>query len=230
MGEEKSPRPSLHEGAWSGQSCYVIGGGPSLKDFRWDCLKPRKNVIAINRAFLDCPWADVFFTEDLRVIELYCLRPEWKAFQGVRAYHALSPDQKAKALALDPDLFIIERQREDKFWSKRFADGLSLSSNSMIGALNMVDILGADPIFILGLDCNRTGGKVTNYHPDYERAGFERTGDDQYESFASDFKWWAALHLREKQVYNLNKLSAVDCWPKLDRDIFFLSMGAGLLA
>ena len=55
-----------------------------------------------------------------------------------------------------------------------------------------------------------------NYHKDYDRSGKPRAGDAQYRSFKSDFENWAAWHLRNREVINLNPASAVTCWPKED--------------
>ena len=217
-GKRESVRPAwtLTNGAWNGNACFIVGGGPSLKGFDWSLLANRRHVIAINRAVLDVPTAGVFFTEDFQVIELFSKRKEWWDFQGYKVFHALDKSYVKPMLDIDPGLFVVERKRDDKYWSKSMGEGLSYSSNSMIGALNLADILAADPIFILGLDCVRYGGsaKVRNYHTDYEAAKFQRTGDHQYEAFASDFKLWAALHLKHRRVYNLNKDSEVSAWPK----------------
>jgi len=213
----KRASKQLSEGAWAGHRCFIVGGGPSLTSFDWSLLAGEPHVIAINRAFLDCPNAAIWFSEDLRVIELYHERPEWKAFKGLKLFHALAPSYADQARALDPSLIIIERKREDKFWAKKFSEGLSYSSNSMIGALNVADLLGAEPILILGLDCNRVGKQTSNYHNDYPADW--KTGDTQYDSFVSDFKYWAALHLKGKRVYNLNINSAVDCWPRVYWDV-----------
>ena len=50
-------------------------------------------------------------------------------------------------------------------------------------ALNLADIMGADPIYLLGVDCNSVGKDQKNFHDEYELAGFDRAGDHQYESF-----------------------------------------------
>lgn len=213
-------RFQLTDGAWDRRRAFVVGGGPSLKKFDWNWLSKEERVIVVNMAFKDVPNAAVFFTEDYRVIELANRNPElrekWKAFKGYKVFHALDQSYIAPMLKLDPSLFVIERKRQDKFWAKSMPEGLSYSSNSMIGALNLVGILGAAPIYLMGIDCNRryVGGKETNYHTEYEQAGFDRTGDSQYESFANDFRYWAAYHMRDRQVYNLNSDSAVRCWPK----------------
>jgi len=40
----------LPDGAWKNKPCFIVGGGPSLKDFDWHLLKGRR-TIGINRAF-----------------------------------------------------------------------------------------------------------------------------------------------------------------------------------
>lgn len=207
---------SLKMGQWKGQPAYVVGGGPSLSGFDWSLLAGRRNVVAINGAIKTCPWASFFFTEDLRVIELYHKSPEWHTFQGVKVFHALKPSFAARALELDSSIQIIDRKREDKFWSRSFEDGLSISSNSGVGALNLVHLLGADPIYLLGFDC-----RGLNFHKDYERAGFDQMGPFQHQTYLSDFKYWVAPQMRDRRIVNLTTRehkSAIECWPRMDRD------------
>ena len=193
---------------------FLVGGGPSLKAFEWALLKNVPHVICINMAYAYVPTAEAVFVEDLQFIQLAAQRDDWKAFKGSKIFHALDPSFIEPALSADPDLFIIRRKRKDKFWGRSLEDGLSYSSNSMIGALNLADIMGADPIYLLGVDCNSVGKDQKNFHDEYELAGFDRAGDHQYESFKSDFENWTALHLRHKRVVNLNPNSAVTCWPR----------------
>ena len=197
--EEKARATSLDwpflEDECLGQPAYLVGGGPSLSNFNWELLRDRPNVIVVNRAFMDVPTAMAFFTEDLQVVSLYAGTSSWREFQGVKIFHALAPEYEALARELDPEIKFIRKVRRDKRWSKLFAEGLSSSSNSMIGALNLADLLGCDPIYLLGVDCKSVGKGQANFHNDYEKAGFRRAGDHQYESFRNDFTWWAAPNL-----------------------------------
>jgi len=198
---------------WSGQPAIIIGGGPSLKSFDWSALHGRSNIVVINRAFRDCLWADVFFTEDLDAIRLFSEMPEWKAFKGEKIFHAMQRGYGIAALMVDSSLYVIHKQREDKYWSRKLSDGLSQSSNSGVGAFNLVDILGANPIFLLGFDCNQLGrGVNVNYHQDYPEN--MRSGDHQMISFKNDFEWWVAPNMKHREIVNLNPDSALECWPK----------------
>jgi hypothetical protein len=209
----------LKEGAWANQACYIVGGGPSLKTFDWNLLKSRRNILVINMAFLSVPWADIFFTEDLRVLEELIaqkadLKKAFSEFRGTKVFHCLDESYKAKALAVDVDLHIIERKCRTKIWSRSFEEGLSLSSNSFIGALNICTILDANPIHLLGIDCRRTKADA-NYHNLYPELWKMPEGQDK--EYASDATHWAALHTRNRTVVNLinpDFESALECWPK----------------
>ena len=207
----------LTKGEWKGKEAILVGGGPSLQGFDWSLLKDHPRVVVVNRAFKDVPTAAIWFSEDFDVItRLWGTTPEWTEFKGVKVLHALDKKFERLVEEVDPGVHFLRTVREGKFWAKDFSEGLSYSSNSMIGALNLVDIMGADRICLLGVDCQEQGEREVNYHKDYDRRGKPRAGDAQYRSFKSDFENWAAWHLRGREVINLNPTSAVTCWPKED--------------
>jgi hypothetical protein len=210
----------LREGAWAKQPCYIIGGGASLRGFDFSRLKGKPNKIAINRAWKDVYDADIWFSEDHRVItELWGKDHLFQAFKGNKVLHALAPGFKAEVLAVDPTLQVLERKRQDKYWSRSLRDGLSMSSCSGVGAINLAWLLGADPIYLLGFDCRSDGQILQNYHDDYKQMGFEwMTGANKAEDFKSDLEIWVAPHVSDRKVINLVNPaypSAVECWPKV---------------
>ena len=218
----------LADGAWTGKPAYLVGGGPSLKDFNWSLLSGLETVIVVNAAMRNVPRAAIFFTEDIRFIEKFHAEPWYAAFRGMKVFHALDPQYETQALGYDSSLTIIRKhggawERNDKFWAKSFKEGLSWSSNSLIGALNIADLLGADPLYLLGVDCVPTKRENPNFHslypPDW------RSFDGQLESFRSDFQWWAAPNLRHRTVINANPESAVTCWPRVTRESIFKNVG-----
>jgi hypothetical protein len=181
-------------------------------------------IIAVNRAYRDCDWADYFFTEDERFIRRFAVEDPagWDRFAGLKILHCLDASYADPVRAVDPGVHFIHRQRVDKYWSESLADGLSYSSNSMVGAINLAAILGASPIYLLGVDCGPVRGQRTaNYHTDYLMASGDdcwTTGDHQYLSYASDFEHWVAPSCKTRgiEVVNLNPASHVNCWPKQD--------------
>src|ERR1041384_2890085 len=208
----------LIEGAWKGQPAFVVGGGKSLGAFDWAKLRTVKNPVVINRAWKDCFDAEVWFSEDLRTItELWGHDPLFQSFKGLKVFHALVPGFKEQALAVDPTLHVIERNRQDKYWSKSFHDGLSMSSCSGVGAVNLAWLLGADPTYLLGFDCRADGNLLQNYHSDYVEKGWDwQVGGNKASVFKSDMELWVNLHTKDRRVINVinPKLpSAVECWP-----------------
>ena len=208
----------LRDGYWAGQACYIVGGGPSLRDFDFSLLRDRRTIV-INAAIFDVPWADIWISEDERFIRRFANDPVWRSFAGVKVLSLLNDAYRLPVLELDPRVFIIKAREKRYGWSTKLSEGLSQSSNSAIPALNLADILGADPIYVLGIDGKRSKDKRSHYHDRYPSDW--AIGDGQLASFRSDFEHWAALHLAHRKVINLNPDSAVTCWPKIDRDAHF---------
>lgn len=54
---------------WTGETVFILGGGPSLRGFDAERLRGRR-VIGVNEAGLTlCPWADVLFWADVRWVQ-----------------------------------------------------------------------------------------------------------------------------------------------------------------
>lgn len=221
----------LRENAWRGFPAFLVGGGPSLKGFDFSKLISKVaagyRCIVVNGAFLSVPNADIFFTEDWRFLELISGQLEekkptdaeaaaWRRFEGLKVVNCLDESYRERITnaLLTENQVLIPKKTRTKRWSKVFDEGLSYSSNSMIGALNLADLLGANPLYVLGVDCKPVGKSTCNYHELYPRSF--HTGDDQYRSFASDFTHWAAPNLKTsgKTVVNLNPDSGVTVWPR----------------
>lgn len=215
----------LKDGAWAGKPGWLIGGGPSLEGFDWSLLKDVPgHILVINRAYMDVPWAHAFLTEDERFIRRYGHREDWKTFEGQKILAMVEPHYKAKIEEVDPTVRFIPQLDKRHGWSKSLDKGLSTSSNSAIPALNLLDIMGCDPIYLLGIDC-RTKDNKDNYHTG-KKDGYPeswRTATVQLDSFASDFQYWAGLHLKHRTIINLTTSecpSALTYWTRWERDSF----------
>lgn len=227
-----TPRKLPDEGAWKDVPAVIVGGGPSLREFNWAALDcsgtPSHNrhfrTIAINRAYRDVPTADCFFTEDSRVVAKFGHRRDFKSFKGLKLLHLLDDGYLPELIPFMDQLTVVHRKRGDKFWSDSWDDGLSVSSNSGIGALNIATIMGCKTVFCLGFDCRTDGPTIQNYHGDYESSW--AVGSGQLADYASDFTHWAALNLRKRgvsviNIVNPNFESALTCWPKLSFEDFY---------
>lgn len=206
----------MQEGMWSGQPCYIVGGGPSLRGFDWDLLKGKRNIMVLNKAFSFVPWADMCFVEDARFIRRF--GKELTGFPGTKVWHvALGTNKDEVKEALNRDAFLtpVYETRSDKYWSKSFCQGLSSSSNAAVGAINVADLLGADPIYLMGIDCRAESGNMGNFHNSYPPEW--QVGAMQALNFKSDFENWVQPHTKHRKIINLVNPafeSTVEGWPK----------------
>lgn len=214
---------NLVEGAWEGETCAIVGGGPSLKAFDWTLLKDRVNVIVVNRAFINVPTADIWFTEDARVItDLW--GQKLREFKGLKVWNCLQPSEIENVQAVDPSIKILKTTRKDKFWSRKFADGLSYSSNSGVGAVNIAWLMGADVIYMLGFDCRTDGLRMENYHQDYKHDPMWEVGSNAADNFKSDFEGWVAPHVKDREVISVVNPAyptALTCWETMAYEEFY---------
>jgi hypothetical protein len=158
----------LPDRSWKGQRCFIIGGGPSLTGFDFERLWGER-VIAINKAFASCMFADVLYFMDF--IHFYTniedgrFGPEylekWKAFKGIKV-HA---DSRGRDL---PDVYWINLSSYQYGVSTSQKRGLFRGSNCGYGALNLAVLMRANPIYLLGYDMKHDG-KITHFHEGYSR-------------------------------------------------------------
>jgi hypothetical protein len=221
----------LKAGAWNQESVVLVGGGPSLKTFDWSILRRwKERVIVVNRAFIDVPTADLFFTEDARFITRFAREYSyaWKTFKGLKVWNCLSESEIPEVLAVAPEIQILTKKRDDKFWSTSFEEGLGYSSNSMVGAMNIAWLMGGEPLYLLGVDARTSGLRMENYHTDYRSDPMWEVGANAADNFKNDFEGWVAPHVKDRVVLNLvdpdpDRISAITSWPRVDRDKFFQS-------
>ena len=186
---------------WAGETVYIIGGGPSLTDFNWDWLAGKK-TIAINKAILSYPNADVLYWTDSRVYSWH--KNEIDKFKGlkytIRDHVSYSSDSKIL-------------RKGPKFGLEESRDTLCHGNNSGYAAINLAYLFGAKKIVLLGYDM-RNDGTRGHYHEGYP---VPVTGDNIYrDQFIPGFKILAEI-LKEKkvEVYNASMNSMLTVWPKI---------------
>ena len=204
-----SPHNPLHadlaDGAWAGEPCFVIGGGPSLVGFDFERLRGRGRVIAINRAFEFIPWADMLFFMDWNFYKLYhngtSKVGEWNSFKGYKVF-----------------LNLIGRLLEDCYSvrslgrsgvSRSHEEGLYHGNNSGFGALQLAACLGARPIYLLGYDMGESETGLAHFHSGYGK----RERPTVSKSFVRDFELVAVQLKKIPDIYNLNPKSGLRIFP-----------------
>ncbi len=205
----------LPDGAWQGQRCFIIGGGPSLKGFDFSRLRGER-VIAVNKAYYDVPFADIVFAMDRPLLDLITsgklgenYRQAFESFWGMKVWLDLS------GYSYPPGVYSLPSAGEIG-WTKSITQGLFHGQNSGYGALNLALVLGADPIYLLGYDCSKGPAGEKNYHNGYPSGG----NPDAVNIFLKAFNAGAEMlkAIPHPKVINLNPQSALKCFPFGDVD------------
>ena len=209
------------DGAWSGHRCFIVGGGPSLKDFNFSILRG-ENVIAVNMAFLKVN-AQIMFSMDSRLYQWIVrgilgagVKTSFDEFAGIKTW-------------LDTYSFPYQGvsvipSAGERGLSKSLQGGLCHGQNSGYAALNMAVCLGASPIYLLGFDMGYGVGGDSQWHGLYPTT----QPDKVVRSYADEFERQAeAIHDLGIQVININPASRLRCFefgaidevPKISRPL-----------
>ena len=149
---------------FNGETVYIIGGGPSLKNFDFRRLRGCK-TIAINKAITFLPNADVLYWTDSRFYTWYK--------NEVDNYNGLKFTIKAGS-QYTSDIQILKKGKS--YGIEKDSETLAHGNNSGYASINLAYHLGAKRIILLGFDM-ANDGKDTHFHDGYPT---KSTGDQIY--------------------------------------------------
>lgn len=210
--QEQFLKDSLPTGSWKNQRCFIIGGGTSLKGFDFEQLKGEK-LIAINKAFVDAPFAEIQFSVDRQFQEwvtkpdkggkeMTSAREAWPLFKGHKVWLKVPGEHYFEGIE-----FVKSAGNEGI--SLTLEEGIYDGSNSGYAALNLAIALGSNPIYLLGYDMKHEENGRTHYHEGYSK----KQSEGQLTLFARKFPKLAKLaEERNIKIINLNKDSKLDCF------------------
>jgi len=143
------------EKIWSGEVAYVIGGGPSLKDFDWEMLRG-KRTIGCNSAYkLGSDLCEVLFFGDVLWFE--------------RNKDDVLRNYKGRIFSSLPNIVASNHPRLWGLPRKKLGAGeqeIGWNGNSGFSAVNLAAIFGARKIYLLGFDMALGPNGENNYHND----------------------------------------------------------------
>ncbi len=185
---------------WTGETCVLIGGGPSLTQADVDAVRGRARVIAINDAYRMVPWADVLYA---------CDRKWWEWHQGVPSFTG------PKYALIDtkyPDVQVLKNT--GTFGLESDPMGLRTGRNSGYQALNLAIHFGARRIILLGFDCGLGPAGETHWFGDHP----EPTASP-YPHFKASFDTLAEpLAALGVTVLNCSRRTVLRCFPRVSLD------------
>lgn len=179
---------------------FVIGGGPSLRDFDWTLLKG-KPTIGCNAAFLlGCGICRVCFFSDLHWFDTF--NDRLTEYPGMVVTHCPELSEKRPAW-----LHFVPR-REPGLW----VDGIG-GGSSGAGAVNLALLLGARRILLLGFDGALAQDGRSNWHENT----IEPPNPHVYPKFDEDLFFVAKmlpLCFPGREVINLTPNSTINHFPR----------------
>jgi hypothetical protein len=184
---------SLPDGSWENERCYILGGGPSLKNF--DLAQTiGSRVIAVNRAYEICPWADIVASCDDRFYRGHKNDARFRTHTGLKVMLLVDPNPD-----IERDVWVVPGRIERCIGSIK--DGLGHGWNSGYGALMLAIALGCDPIYLVGFDMQDNVAANTQawWHDGYP----SQNDASCYVRYADEFKWAAASGLISQRIYSL---------------------------
>lgn len=200
----------ISQGAWEGERCFIVGGGPSLTNFDWSRLDGEL-TIGVNRAF-EMFDPTIIFSMDAcfwNYIEAGDYGPAVRErFQNYdKGFKVWLSD---KPQVFTPDIFIVNRLG-NFHWGESLANGIGGGGNSGYGALNLACLLGADPIYLLGYDMR--GGADGNqawWHSGHRKTQYP---PKVYPKFVEAYKRaLPSIRAMGKRIINLSPNSALRCF------------------
>lgn len=178
-------RFSTVERAWDGGCFVIIGGGPSLTAEQCELVRQARaaekvRVIAVNDAYLWCPWADVCYFADTHWWQWHTkgipkpklgftadeVRERFAAFAGQKC-----TIQQTGALVEDPEVHMLRNQTwpEHRNGISTDPDCLVTGWNGGHQALNLGILAGGKLGILLGIDGGRIGD-CEHFHGDHPAA------------------------------------------------------------
>ena len=216
VGGRAKPTPFhyvMRDGAWKGHRAFMVGGGASLKDFDWGLLKGEL-TIGINRA-VEVFDPSIVFSMDLRMWSYYergdlgeMATERFRAYKGNKVW-SVTPN-----FILPEEAYYIPRPKRSIGYGLGTLKEMETANNSGYGGLQLALALGADPVYLLGLDMEGDSkGKQAWWHNGYPAGQSGRVYLSMIEHFNKFAKTIKGTGLN---IVNLSPNSKLQCFRKQD--------------
>jgi hypothetical protein len=190
--------------SWAGRRAFILAGGPSLSGFSFDCIKDEL-TIGVNKSYEAFP-TTINYSMDEKFLKLASQTTQWKQYKGHKVNIKLGSNHYH-----DPDVKYVTRLKE-KTLSFDLEKGIYTGNNSGFGAMMLAVCLGANPVYLLGVDLKIQKDK-THWHEGYPKQNI-RAVERSCLRFKKCFEEFAPILQKEKiEIYNLNPDSELKCFP-----------------
>lgn len=190
--------------SWEGRRAFILAGGPSLSDFNFDQIKDELSI-GVNKSYQAFP-TTINYSMDEKFLKLASQTTQWKQFKGIKANIKLGGGRYH-----DKDVKYVIRLKE-KTLSFDISKGIYTGNNSGFGAMMLAICLGANPVYLLGVDLKIDKDK-THWHEGYPKQNI-KTVERSCGRFMRCFEEFAPVIKKQNvEVINLNPNSELKCFP-----------------
>lgn len=212
-------RFAVIERAWSGSTCAIIAGGPSLTPAQVEACRGIR-VIAVNDAYRLAPWADVLYFADARWWDWHKGQPDFMAFAGQKV-----TIENTGALVADADVFTLHNAGTEGLSDK--PNAVCTGRNSGYQALNIAVLAGATRILLLGFDMKPSAAGRMHWFGEHPI----KTPPSVFPTMLACFKTVAApLTKLGVEVINCTPDSALTVFPRSDIEGVLRDPGTAVLS
>lgn len=191
---------------WTGETCMILAGGPSLRGFNTYCLAGLR-VIAINESYRLCPWADVLYWADTKWWD----RRKADVAAVFQGRYIMTVAEKVDGTVKQLRNTGVEGFDPDP-------GALRTGANSGYQAIHLAAHFGAKRIVLLGYDM-RIVGPLTHWHEGHPGQQPHSLQATLTQTFLPKFQGLVdPLAERGIEVINATPGSALKCWPQRSLD------------
>lgn len=189
--------------AWEGERVVILGGGPSLTQEQIDFVRGKARVIAINRAYERCPWADVLYFADARF---------WKEYRdGIKAFRGLKVTNE-RAKVDDPQVHVLRYRPRETISDDPGTLAGGEHAHSGTQAIQLAVHMGAKDIILLGFDAREPKDGKSHWHNEYPWG----TPAVVYSKWRGSYRLLVGeLEKRGIRVVNCSPQTAIEAFPKM---------------
>jgi hypothetical protein len=199
---------------WGDRPVAIVGGGPSLSGFKFERLKGRFTVLALNASIFDLPWADCGFTIDRRAARNWW--PRLVSETTMPLVFAI-PDQHLTNFSASPTPRMSFVRRVQRSTLSTSPYDIAAGGTSGFGALNLAFLRGARRIVLLGFDYQPSPLGAWHHNEQHYFPHIQRAAD--WQQWAQNFETAAPmLRAAGVKVLNASERSAITAFPRVSID------------
>jgi glycosyltransferase involved in cell wall biosynthesis len=187
---------------WKNEPCIVVGAGPSLKGFDFSRLK-NIHSIGINHVIEDYSDFDWFLFLDQRFLK--------KTTYDLKKYKGKIFCQNTCFVHPGTDTVKFKTIKHRKEIDLDIAKGLYNGCLSGLAALHLALISGANPIYLIGIDCG--GGVYYDFHYKKDYTGATRS-QERWQKYRGTANYFKKFSKWKNRVINLSDISNIKIFKK----------------